>query len=241
MASQTLKRTIKPPVTSTGFSTLPQDSKELLEMLENAVSSHARAEVTLSVQGTLFKTKLPGQPRVLAGNSECLEFPMPIHFKTMPSEAFVVLFLQKSNLLCLQSSKIELAGDRLAVHTPWRAFRLQRRGNLRVEIGGAYEHLAELFVGLGSPMSARIMDLSIEGMSILVSNDQAQRLTKGTKINSVIFRIDGNPINLDAVVTYQAVHSSRGIRVGLKFSRILNADAELISVFMARHLVQSFG
>jgi hypothetical protein len=228
-----VKRVLKHPETKVGFSPLAAESDELSKLLEQAIATRARAD--LAGIGT--------QLRILDGSTEqSIEFSLPDPTPSVPPELCAIIFLTRSTLLCLQSSAIGVQENRLKLKTPFRAFTLQRRGGVRVELTGAYEYLAELTTSSVS-LVLRILDISASGMSVLVPGDQARHLEKGRSVDQISFRIDGKRVSLQAKVTYQAPFQLRelsGIRIGLKFGPVTAETAELISLLMARHLVHYY-
>lgn len=154
-------------------------------------------------------------------------------------ECMAIVFLHGHTLLCLHSSNVEWQGDTFRILPRWRAFTLQRRKQARVDIPAGYEILADLDSreGRRRRVQRRVLDISPGGLAFEAANQlEASRYRKGQVLRHVAIRIEDRLIFVDARVSREA--SSRGLKVGLQFTRMSQRDRDFLVSFVARHIVQ---
>jgi len=158
----------------------------------------------------------------------------------------VMVFTREPGIIGFQTELVEVTDKLIRMYMPQEIFRAQRRENYRQLILRGQD----ITVSLRSPrdlrrrIRRRLMDISLGGISILVSYTEAKQYKMGMLVRHGFMRIRGHIINFDgevrAVGEVNNLPKIEGFRIGIKFRRISKDDREFIDMYVIENAIQYF-
>ncbi len=213
---------------------------EIYRMIQLAAKHAARVDVyfvksNIRITTEVVEPALPGPGITLQ---------MPKGFRPAPKddECMAIVFLHGHQLLCLHSSHLLWQGETFRMVPQWKAFTLQRRRLVRLEVPGGYEILVDLDAkdGRRRRVQRRIIDLSAGGIAFMAADrNEAERYKKGQTIRHAALRVENRLVFVDARVSQEATGGR--LKIGIQFTRINQGDRDFLLGYVARHLVQLYG
>lgn len=210
---------------------------EMYRLLRVAARDSARVDVYFTKSNSRLVTEVVDSP--FRGPGIAFRTPAGFTPTTRDDECMAIVFLHGHTLLCLHSSHVVWQGEIFRVLPQWRAFTLQRRKQARLEVPAGYEILADLDSkeGRRRRVQRRVLDISPAGMAFEATTHlEASRYRKGQELRHVAIRIEDRLIFVDARVSQES--TSRGLKVGLQFTRMNQRDKDFLAGYVARHIVQ---
>lgn len=207
-----------------------EDPLEIRRFLEEAGDAHARALIGIENADERHETEVLLFDRV----TSTLQVMRPegmapevLHGKL----CFILIFSRGVQALGFTARVAAGREGELRFEFPKKAFQLQRRREVRVNIPGGYD-LALKFhstVTRGKRDRRKLLDLSSEGFAFLVtSEEEAARFAVGRFVREILFEVHGRSILFDAQIRNHFMLGEFRTKIGASFLRLKPDDREFI-------------
>jgi hypothetical protein len=135
---------------------------------------------------------------------------------------------------------------------PDRVVRTQKRLDPRYVVRAGYDLVAEfkkLDIAQSTPAvehwrlhRLKLLDISSTGVGLALAADGKEEYPKGAKLKQLTLRLRGREILAEAEVMsclpHRNTRGERGFKVGVRFTKIAEADQDFIRGFVVEHLIQ---
>jgi c-di-GMP-binding flagellar brake protein YcgR len=152
---------------------------------------------------------------------------------------FVLIFARGLQALGFTAPVSSAREGVLRFALPAKAFQLQRRKDVRVEIPKGYDLAVKLHSAeaRGKRIRRRLLDISAHGFSFLVTSaEEAARFAAGKFIRQVILEVHGRQIVFDAQIRNHFTLGAGRIKIGAQFLRVHPSDREFIEALCLTRL-----
>ena len=215
------------------------DLSEILSLLQEGARSKTAAMVWTHEHGQVIQTRLLGYDPA----AKTLHIEIPADFdprqfielllKRKKQECFISLSLPQANLFF---SAMFRGTDRHGIKfgCPAKVFRVQRRADLRVALRDEESVLVEFEDPL-SPMKLHSrpgLDVSSNGISILVTVEELELFAEGMVVPELTFKLQGYVISCSAEVRHMSRYQAADGKIGFRFSGLPFADAQFLATFV---------
>jgi c-di-GMP-binding flagellar brake protein YcgR len=199
------------------------DPLEIRRILARAAGEQIRAVVSAGSGQRRFESNVEDYDARL----KALILRRPADFQEI-ERCLVLLFSKGQQALGFTGRLVPQAdADSIAVTTPRKILKIQRRSEVRLEIPAGYNISVPIF-----QIRRRVLDLSAQGLAFLVgSADEVSRFIPGTLLRRVPLKVHGRTITFDAEVRNSIPYRSgtEQFKVGVRFLRLKPEDAEFIT------------
>jgi hypothetical protein len=159
------------------------------------------------------------------------------------ADCLSLLYLRGQLLVGLSSPSWVLEKNLIRMEPTGKAFRIQRRKDVRLQIGSGYD-IPVWFEGLSGErgkIQRRLLDVSVSGIGIhILSSREAMEFKKNMMIKNVVFQIQDHRIRIDGQIASHVElgvpGEAKGIKLGIRFIRISQTDREFLMAYIATHL-----
>ncbi len=121
---------------------------------------------------------------------------------------------------------------------PDKLFSINRRETFRFKIPTGYQ-VDVGFIINNSNFEGSVLDISLEGAGILISLDKKDKFKVGDLISNIHIKLENKEIyafgEIRSITEY-ATNQKKGIKLGIKFTKIQNQYQTCIMNYMNRHL-----
>ena len=159
------------------------------------------------------------------------------------TECLVLLYMRGQLLVGLAAPQWTLEKNQVSFEPTGKAFRIQRRKDVRLQIGTGYDIPVWLdsLEGERGRVQRKLLDISISGLGIhVLSSREAATFKKNMMIRNVVVQIHQHRIRVDGQVASHVdlgiPGESKGVKLGIRIIRISQVDREFIMAYIATHL-----
>lgn len=235
------------------------DPLRVRRLLRSAADSEQPAILWVEGQGFVLKSKLIGNEALsqelffkIPGSKDITELKRILE-QRKSKELFLSVTLKGKALLATKTEILDWGKGVLHLSFAQGAILLQRRKNRRWEIPHAYELMLEMrSAKLRSRwVRYRILDLSSNGYSFLVSETEKDDFVPGLLLRNSVFLIQGRKIQFDAVMKnirkiddpkiLKMVGLTRAWRAGAQIMRMTVKENTFLTNYISEKLLQFAG
>jgi hypothetical protein len=154
-------------------------------------------------------------------------------------ECLLSVYLLGEGVFCFKGYYSKRVENNYEFRLGDKVYRVQRRKGFRYQLPRGYE----IDVVLGKEQFP-LGDISAEGLSFFVNKDKNIEYKAGQKIDSMFFYLRQRRVEVEATVQhlspYQRSPKESGIKVGVAFNKISEADTDYLSMYITEQVVLNF-